>query len=68
MTQEQLDRELSEISDSELHEKVMELLSKLCKTGGKAFTMSVPVKSDDTDMLIGELLKRFKQKNNNKNV
>lgn len=52
------------MSDRDLYLLVREELSKLCKTGGKSLTMTVPPKEDDTDMLISELLNRFKDKSN----
>lgn len=50
------DKELCELLDSEL--------SKLCKSYGKSFNMSIPPMITDTDMLIGEMLERFKKISN----
>jgi len=37
-----------------------EWVSKMCKTGGKAFTMSVPVRLNyDTDVVLSALINRF---------
>jgi hypothetical protein len=48
------------LSDKELTEKVQEWVSKLCKSGGKAWTLHVPVSfNTDPDMLITELCKRY---------
>lgn len=50
------------LSDEELLQKVDEWNDKLCKTGAKAWTLSIPVNFNrDPDMLISELCKRFKQ-------
>jgi cobalamin biosynthesis protein CbiG len=52
------------MTDKELCELVDKELSKLCKTYGKSFTMSIPPRITDTDMLIGQMLKRFKELSN----
>lgn len=62
MTVEQFNKKQSEMSDKELLEKTTELLSKLCKTGGKSLLMSVPQNVNDFDMLVCELMKRYKNK------
>jgi hypothetical protein len=50
------------LSDDELIEKVQEWNSKLCRTGGHAWTLSVPVNFNrDPDMLISELIRRYKE-------
>ena len=54
----------AEMTNKELHDLVRTELSKLCKTGGKSLTMCVPPMVTDTDMLISELLNRFKQLTN----
>lgn len=51
---------MAAIPDDELAERVDAGLKELCKTGGRSFTMSVPVLTTDTDVLIAELLRRFK--------
>jgi len=56
-----------EMSDAELCNLVEEELSKLCITGGKSLNMTVPPDVKDTDMLIGELLNRFKENSNYNN-
>ena len=63
MNTEEFDKRRSEISDDELIILVDEQINKLCETGGKSFTMSVPVKITDTDMLLCEIVKRFREKN-----
>lgn len=54
----------SAMTDKELCELLDNELSKLCKTYGKSFTMSIPPMVTDTDMLIGEMLERFKKLSN----
>lgn len=54
-------RKQAEMSDNELAELVSEGLSKLCKSGGQSFTMTVPPRVDDFDMLVCELVRRFKE-------
>ena len=49
------------LSNEELYNLMREELSKLCNTGGRSFRMTVPVQVKDTDMLISEMLKRFKE-------
>lgn len=58
--QDQFDMDRALMSDEVLI-KLCELeISKMCKTGGKSFTMTVPVRIADTDMLLSELVSRFK--------
>lgn len=64
MTTIELHTKLESLSNVELIEKASEELSKLCKTGGKSFTMRVPVNENDTDMIFSELIRRFKAKTN----
>ena len=64
ITKEQFEQKQAEITDKELHDLVRTELSKLCKTGGKSLTMCVPPMFTDTDMLISELLDRFKRLTN----
>lgn len=48
------------LSDKELSEKCRTLISALCQTGGKAWSMRVPVDfNNDSDMLLSELVRRF---------
>ena len=53
--------ELESIPDDALHEYCRKELSKLCKTGARSFTMTVPPRLLDTDILFSELLRRFKR-------
>ena len=50
------------MSDSELIELVQKEISKLAKTGGKSHTMCVPPMITDTDMLLSEMVRRFKER------
>ncbi len=59
MTVEQFEKKQSEMADKELLEKTRQLLSKLCQTGGKSLSMSVPPNVNDFDMLICELMRRY---------
>jgi hypothetical protein len=61
MTLERLNQLQSEMSDETLISLVENEISKLCKTGGKSFKMCVPVMPEDTDMLLSELVKRYKK-------
>jgi hypothetical protein len=52
------------LSDQELSEKCEEWISRLCNSGGREWTLRVPVDFDrDPDMLFSELNKRFKRLN-----
>ncbi len=62
MSHEEFLKKQADMSNKELIERATEELSKLCKTGGKSFTMCVPVRVTDTDMIISELIKRYKNK------
>ena len=48
------------MSDKELIERADIELSKLCKSYGAKFTMSIPARITDTDMIFSELIKRYK--------
>jgi translation initiation factor 2 alpha subunit (eIF-2alpha) len=61
MTIEEFDEKMAAISDTELCENVQKAISDLCKTGGKSLRMSVPPSKNDTDMLLCELLNRYKK-------
>ena len=48
------------LSDTELVAKCSEWISKLCESGGKAWSLRVPIDfKHDPDVLFGELIKRF---------
>ena len=59
MTHEEFKKQLKDIPPLELAEMAQSALSKLCSTGGKSFTMTVPPRLDDTDMIFSELISRF---------
>jgi len=59
MTHEELQEKLKTIHDQELVEMAQKALSKLCSTGGQSFTMTVPPRVDDTDIILSEVIKRF---------
>jgi hypothetical protein len=49
------------LTDAELVAKIDEWNGKLCKTGGRAWCLSVPPDPNkDPDLLIAQLCKRFK--------
>ncbi len=51
-----------EMGNEELAEKCEEWIDKLCKSGGNAWTLRVPVDIDrDPDMLFSELIRRFRE-------
>ena len=60
MTKEQLSAKQASMSNADLIEKVETKITNLCRTGGKSFRMSVPPKVDDADMLLSEMVRRFK--------
>ena len=60
MTMEQLSAKQASMSNADLIEKVETKITNLCRTGGKSFRMSVPPKVDDADMLLSEMVRRFK--------
>lgn len=61
-TRDELFKERQEaMPDAELCQKVKDEVRNMCKSGGRSFTMRVPVAINDTDMLICELVRRFEQ-------
>lgn len=54
-----IQEKVKDISDQELVEMAQKELSKLCSTGGQSFTMTVPPRVDDTDIILSEVIKRF---------
>lgn len=60
MTHEEFKLKVEALSDNELHDMAQKALSKLCETGGKSFTMTVPPRINDTDIILAELIRRFK--------
>ena len=61
MTIETFEENQADMYDRELLKLVEDKLSLLCKTGGKSLTMTVPPRIDDFDMLVCELIRRYKQ-------
>ena len=59
MTEEEFNKKLKNIPDAELIQMAKNELSSLCKTRCKSFTMSVPPKITDTDMVLSEIITRF---------
>ena len=57
----EFNKQLKQIDDLVLVEKAQKALSELCKTGGKSFTMRVPVTLEDTDIILSEIITRFEQ-------
>jgi hypothetical protein len=62
-----LNKQLSEIDNTTLFEMGYSEITKLCKTGGRSFTMSVPVNIKDTDIILTEIINRFKEYLKSKN-
>lgn len=60
MTHEEFKLKIVAITDTEIYEMADTALTKLCRTGAKSFTMTVPPQIDDTDIILGEALRRFK--------
>jgi len=61
MTTEQFEAEQKSMSDKELIKNVKKQISELAKTGGRSHRMCVPPQVTDTDMLLGELVRRFEK-------
>ena len=59
-TAEEFEAEQRAIPDDRLAEMAQNALSRLCETGGRSITMTVPPRIDDTDMVIAEVIRRFK--------
>lgn len=58
---ELFNEKLRSIPTIELIETAHEQLSRLCKTGGRDFTMTVPCQTNDTDIVFAEVLRRLKE-------
>lgn len=61
MNTEEFNKARSEITDDDLIEKARTILSELCETGAKTFRMTIPPQLDDTDMIFGELINRYRK-------
>ncbi len=59
MSNEEFKAKLEAIPNFELAEIAQKALNKLCSTGGQSFTMTVPPRIDDTDIILSEVIKRF---------
>jgi hypothetical protein len=55
----EFNKELAAIPDQKLSEMAHDALAKLCSTGGRSLRMSVPPRTDDTDIILGEIIRRF---------
>jgi hypothetical protein len=56
MTIKEFNRLQKGMSNAELIEIAQKQVSKLAKTGGESFTMTVPPRVTDTDMIFSELI------------
>lgn len=59
MSKFKLDKEVSNISNEKLISLAEEKISKLAYSGGKSFTMNVPVQATDDDVILSEVVKRL---------
>ena len=60
MTVEEFELKQSKMSDSELINLCQKEVGELASTYGKSHKMTIPPSIKDTDMLLSELIKRFK--------
>ena len=60
MTVEEFELKQSKMSDSELISLCQKEVGELASTYGKSHRMTIPPMVTDTDMLLSELIKRFK--------
>ena len=60
MTEERLKELQTEMSNETLIKLVEKTITDLALTGGRSHRMTVPPQIDDTDMLLSEMVKRFK--------
>ena len=56
----QFEHEQATMSDDKLIELVEKEILELARTGGRSFLMCVPPTVTDTDMLLWELVRRFR--------
>lgn len=61
MTHEEFQNKVHFISDRQLIEDATIAIEKLCRTGARSFTMTVPPQLDDTDIVLTELTRRFEE-------
>ena len=57
---EMFEKERSEMSDKELIERAEKEVSELARTYGKSHRMCIPPMITDTDMILSEVIERFK--------
>lgn len=60
ITIEKLQQMQAEMQDEVLIKKVEHQISELAKTGGRSHIMCVPPEITDTDMILSELVRRYK--------
>lgn len=58
---EQFNKLKSEITDEKLIADCKLAVINMCKTGGRSFTMCVPVTLSDTDIILSELISRYEK-------
>lgn len=58
-TAEEFNNELKAIPNSDLCRTADEIISKLCASGGKSFTMTLPPRIDDSDIVLSEVVRRL---------
>lgn len=66
--EEEFNQKLKEITNEELAEMASDAIQKMCESGGRSFTMCVPVQLTDTDIILSELVKRFNAASNMDNT
>lgn len=66
MTHEEFQESLKNVSNEVLIDQCDKAVSEMCKNGMKAFTMCVPPRLTDTDIILSELIRRFKNTVDNK--
>jgi hypothetical protein len=59
MNHEEFMSKIEAIPNNELVAMADLAISKLCKTGARSFTMSIPPRIDDTDMILTEVVRRL---------
>lgn len=63
MTEQQFNKKQAAMPDEELAEKCEKLIYEMSKSGGKKRRMCVPPQVNDSDMLLCELVRRFRIQN-----
>lgn len=61
MTQEELRQEIEGLNPEYLITKAEKIVSELCRSGGKTWTLRVPAQADDPDMILSEVIRRLKE-------